>query len=189
MSPSLTPTWFSLPSTLFKFGTVGMIFDEVDGLNFLPAYGAMRELFADPSLVSDEDYAEALHAYLCEDSILPLPLYRLAVAYPDTVDEVYQEVLQRPGFSWAEDGEALLREYKPGYYEREPRPGVTVIGGRLKELLGIREVTGHEARWAPDGSLVAPEMSGPVSDDGEDPLVAVDSGDGGQYPVGCLGDD
>jgi hypothetical protein len=113
-----------------------MIFDEVDGLNFLPAYGAMRELFADPSLVSDEDYAEALHAYLCEDSILPLPLYRLAVAYPDTVDEVYQEVLQRPGFSWAEDGEALLREYKPGYYEREPRPGVTVIGGRLKELLG-----------------------------------------------------
>jgi hypothetical protein len=128
--------WFSLPSTLFEFETVGMIFDDVDGLNFLPAYGTLRELFADPSLASDEEYAEPLRAYLREDSILPLPLYRLAAAYPDTVDEVYQEVLHRSGFSWTDHGEALLREYKPGYYEREPRPGVTVIGGRLKELLG-----------------------------------------------------
>lgn len=74
-----------------------MIFDDADGLNFLPAYGTLRDLFADPSLASDEEYAEPLRAYLREDSILPLPLYR--------------------------------------YYEREPRPSVTVIGGRLKELL------------------------------------------------------
>jgi hypothetical protein len=33
-----------------------------------------------------------------------------------------------------------------------------------------------------------PEMFGPVLDDGEDTLVAADSGDGGQYPVDCLGD-
>jgi hypothetical protein len=28
---------------------LGMIFDDVDGLNFLPAYGTLRELFADPT--------------------------------------------------------------------------------------------------------------------------------------------
>jgi hypothetical protein len=35
----------------------------------------------------------------------------------------------------AEHGEALLRRRKPWYYEREPRPDRTVIGGRLSELI------------------------------------------------------
>ena len=33
-----------------------------------------------------------------------------------------------------EHGEALMRRRKAWYYEREPRPGVTVIGDRLLEL-------------------------------------------------------
>jgi hypothetical protein len=47
-------------------------------------------------------------------------------------------VLRKPGFTWAEHGEALLRRRKPWYYEREPRPGVSVIGARLSELAGLR---------------------------------------------------
>jgi hypothetical protein len=35
-------------------------------------------------------------------------------------------------------GEALLRRRKPWYYEREPRPGISVIGTRLSELVGRR---------------------------------------------------
>ena len=36
--------------------------------------------------------------------------------------------------SWPEHGEALMRRRKAWYYEREPRPGMTVIADRLIEL-------------------------------------------------------
>jgi hypothetical protein len=32
-------------------------------------------------------------------------------------------------------GEALMRRRKPWYYEHEPRPGISVIGARLSELV------------------------------------------------------
>ena len=53
---------------------------------------------------------------------------RLAAAYPDTVDAVFRKILRRRDFTWAEDGEALMRRRKAWYYRHEPRPGVTVIG-------------------------------------------------------------
>jgi hypothetical protein len=61
---------------------------------------------------------------------------RLAGAHPQTVDGVFREILRQPNFSWAEHGEALLRRRKPWYYEHEPRPGITVTGARLRELIG-----------------------------------------------------
>ena len=38
-------------------------------------------------------------------------------------------------FTWAEHGEALMRRRKSWHYEREPRPGISVIGARLSELV------------------------------------------------------
>src|SRR6202046_775878 len=58
----------------------------------------------------------------------------LAAAYPGTADAVFRKVLRKPGFTWAEHGEALMRRRKPWYYDAEPRPGVSVIGSRLQEL-------------------------------------------------------
>lgn len=68
----------------------------------------------------------------------PLPLHRVAAAYPPAVDAVYRKVLRKPRFTWADHGEALLRRRKPWYYEREPRPSVLVIGNRLAELADRR---------------------------------------------------
>jgi hypothetical protein len=119
---------------LYGFDTVGIIFDEVDGLNFYPDYGMLRDLFADPARASRKEYADLLRAYLREDTIAPLPLCRLAAAYPENVDAVFRKVLRRRDFVWSEHGDALLRKRKPWYYEREPRPGVSVIGDRLVEL-------------------------------------------------------
>jgi hypothetical protein len=65
-----------------------------------------------------------------------VPFRRLAAAYPDKADAVFRKVLRKPNFSWAEHGEALMRRHKPWYYEHEPRPGISVIGARLSELLG-----------------------------------------------------
>jgi hypothetical protein len=51
---------------------------------------------------------------------------------------VFRKILRKPNFAWAEHGEALLRHRKPWYYEREPRPGISVIGARLTELAAHR---------------------------------------------------
>jgi hypothetical protein len=119
---------FALAGTLFEHDTVGIIYDETDGLMFLPGYGTLRELFEDPRLAADEEHVEALRGYLNSDSIRPAPLPRLAAAYPRNADAVFAKVLGKRTFSWAEQGEALLRKRKPWYFEHEPLPCVSVIG-------------------------------------------------------------
>ena len=94
----------------------------------------LRDLFGNPALAADKRYADALRGYLGSETIAPLPLQRLATAHPDTVDAVFRKILRRRDFTWAEHGEALRRRRKKWYYQREPRPGVSVIGGRLMEL-------------------------------------------------------
>jgi hypothetical protein len=125
---------FELPRGLAESDTVGVIYDEVDGLNFYPDYGMLRDLFAAPGLPGRMRHQDLLRMYLREESIAPLPIRRLADAHPETADTVFRKLLRKPGFSWAEQGEALLRRRKPWYYENEPRPGVSVIGERLSEL-------------------------------------------------------
>jgi len=129
---------FEFPADLADADTVGVIYDEIDGLNFYPDYGMLRELFADPALAVDKRYSDVLRGYLVADTVGPLPIRRLAVAHPKTADAVFRKVLRKPGFTWADHGEALLRRRKPWYYEREPRPGVSVIGTRLAELAALR---------------------------------------------------
>jgi len=53
----------------------------------------------------------------------------------DSPGAVLRKVLRKPNFTWTEHGEALIRRRKPWYYEREPRPGISVIGARLSELV------------------------------------------------------
>ena len=136
--PAVDKPIFEFPDDLAGADTIGMIFDEIDGLNFYREYGMLRDLFANPALAADKRYAEALRGYLASETIGPLPFYRLADAYPETVDEVFQKTLRQRGFSWTKHGESLLRRRKPWYYETEPRPDVSVIGARLSELAGLR---------------------------------------------------
>ncbi len=79
-----------------------------------------------------------LRGYLGADTVGPLPIRRMAAAHPEAVGAVFRKVLRKPGFTWAEHGEALLRRRKPWYYQQEPRPGVSVIGSRLAELIALR---------------------------------------------------
>jgi hypothetical protein len=137
--PGLDVPAFEFPPGLRDADTVGIIYDETDGLNFYPEYGMLRDLFGQPALAADKRYADALRGYLRSETIAPLPLQRLAAAYPDTVDAVFRKILRRRDFTWTEHGEALMRRRKKWYYRREPRPGVSVIGDRLLELAsGVR---------------------------------------------------
>jgi hypothetical protein len=126
---------FELPPELADADTTGIIYDETDGLNFYSEYGMLRALFADPALTAGKRYADMLRGYLRSEAIGLLPFCRLAAAHPDTVDVVFRKVLRKPNFTWAEHGEALMHRRKPWYYEREPRPGISVIGARLSELV------------------------------------------------------
>jgi hypothetical protein len=127
-------TTFVLPDGFFEFDTVGIIYDELDGFVVVPEYGMLRALFADPSLAADPEHANVLRAYLREDSIPPLPLRRMAAAYPGNVDAVYRRVLGNRSFSWRQNGSGLLRKRKPGYYAAEPTPGVAVLSDRVLAL-------------------------------------------------------
>ncbi|MFI9360031.1 hypothetical protein ACIG5E_03045 [Kitasatospora sp. NPDC053057] len=132
--PGLAFPAFELPRGLAESDTVGVIYDEVDGLNFYPDYGMLRDLFTDPAIAGRKQHQDLLRVYLREESIAPLPIRRLAAAHPATVDTVFRKLLRKPGFTWAEHGEELLRKRKSWYYAQQPRPGVSVIGDRLSEL-------------------------------------------------------
>ena len=96
----------------------------------------LRALFADPALAAGKQYTDRRAARVpAVGDIGPLPFRRVAAAHPDTVDAVFRKVLRKPNFTWAEHGAALMRRRKPWYYEREPRPGISVIGARLSELV------------------------------------------------------
>jgi hypothetical protein len=127
-------TTFVMPDGFFDFDTVGIIYDEVDGFVVVPEYGMLRELFAQPALAADPAHANVLRAYLREDSIPPLPLRRMAAAFPGTVDAVFQRVLGNRSFTWAGNGAGLLKKRKPGYYAAEPTPGVAVLSDRVMAL-------------------------------------------------------
>jgi hypothetical protein len=127
-------TSFVMPEGFFEFDTVGIIYDEVDGFVVVPEYGMLRELFADPALAADPRYANVLRAYLREESIPPLPLRRMAAAFPGNVDAVFRRVLGNRSFSWSQNGGGLLKKRKPGYYRAEPTPGVAVLSDRVLAL-------------------------------------------------------
>jgi hypothetical protein len=129
-------TTFVMPEGFFEFDTVGIIYDETDGFVVVPEYGLLTDLFADPALAADPGHANVLRAYLREDSIPPLPLRRIAAAYPDSVDGVFRRVLGNRAFTWRQNGDTLLRKRKPGYYEAERAPGVAVLSDRVMALAG-----------------------------------------------------
>jgi hypothetical protein len=127
-------TTFVMPEGFFEFDTVGIIYDELDGFVVVPEFGMLRAMFADPSLATDPLHANVLRAYLREDTIPPLPLRRVAAAFPGNADAVFRRVLGNRTFTWNQNGIGLLKKRKPGYYEAEPTPGVAVLSDRVMAL-------------------------------------------------------
>jgi hypothetical protein len=123
-----------LPEGLGDAETVGLIYDALEGLNHYRDLGRLDALFREPGLVHDKSHLALLREYLRDPSISPLPIRRLVQRYPERVDAVFRALLRKPGFSWAADGERLLRERKPAHVDREPVPHFSVVGTRLGEL-------------------------------------------------------
>ncbi len=133
-----------LPADLNEADTVGVVFDEVEGNYFWADFGVVQETFADPALAARRRHREAVLGYLEAPSVSPLAFRRLAEPDPERASRVLRRVLRRPGFSWERDGEALLRRYKPSWFERPVLPSVTPIS---------RVLSGHYRpdRWPSKG--------------------------------------
>ncbi|MCY0923555.1 MULTISPECIES: hypothetical protein [unclassified Streptomyces] len=124
-----------LPEDYMQADSVGLIYDETEGLNYYLDFGRLDALFANPSLASDHTYITQLRNYLSDDTVSPLPLRRLVQRHPDSADAVFRALLRKPGFSWPHDGEDLLRSRKKSFFHQETAPSISVVGERLAELL------------------------------------------------------
>jgi hypothetical protein len=132
--PSPTPQ-MPIPSDLEQAETVGIMFDEVEGLLLLPEYRLIQEVFADPALIVGHRYREAVSGYLRSQSIPPVVLRRLAEQDPDRADRVFARLLGKPRFTWQRDGEALLRRYKARFFDHAPLPSVSPLSNRQRAFL------------------------------------------------------
>lgn len=124
---------FDLPDQLREADTVAVIYDETDGLNFCAHFGLVEAAFADPERNADPDHGQAVLGYLDDDSISPLPFRRLAQRHPAGASRLFQKLLRRPGFSWEQDAEALLRQRKPAYFTKPALPSAISLSEALSK--------------------------------------------------------
>ncbi|MDO8690941.1 MAG: hypothetical protein Q7R39_13180, partial [Dehalococcoidia bacterium] len=71
-----------LPADLLDADTVGVIFDEKEGINFYPHFALFQEAFERPELAQDPKHRDALWGYLKSAGISTLPFSRMAQMYP-----------------------------------------------------------------------------------------------------------
>ena len=110
---------------------MGVLSDEIEGLQFLIDYDRADQAVAEPDLAADDPYRGTLRGYLADSSVPPLAFRRLARDHPAAISAAMGRALDRPTFQWERDGEALLREYKPEWFRRPPLPTTVVMPPRL----------------------------------------------------------
>jgi hypothetical protein len=126
---------FKLTDALCAAESVGVVYDEVEGMLMLDGFATVKAVFDDPDLIRDRTHRQRVSSYLKDDSIVPAVFRRLADRDPAKADQVFRHLLNKPGFSWERDGEALLRRYKRDHFERPTYPSVTPANSRLIEYL------------------------------------------------------
>lgn len=138
---------YGLTADLTDRETVGVMFDEVEGMTFLPDFGLLEEAFANPDLAARGRHRQVVLAYLKEPGTSPVPLRRLAERAPEQASRVFARLLKRPAFRWERDGDALLRHHQPGSYEQPPLPSIIPLGDTLpRATLGEPEPLARRRR-------------------------------------------
>ncbi len=139
--------------------TVGLISDPEQGFLFLREFGRFLSALHDPKLVRTRPVQDLLMGYLrSEDSVTPAIFSIMAKHRPKQLDAIMAELLQRPSFSWAIDGEELLRQVNPGFSEAPQNPTMILLNEDLVEGLRYIESRGTKNESGGDDpiQLVAP---------------------------------
>lgn len=155
------PVDFTLPANMTEADTVGVLYDEAEGMLFLRDFGLVEETFADPETVADDRHKNAVLEYLSDSSISPVVFRRLAERSAERASAVFARVLDRPDFSWDQDGEALLRQHKAEYFEQPPLPSVAPLSPQLSRAIRARRTPEATAPKRPTHSQPAQRRKRP----------------------------
>lgn len=128
------PPPLDAPPELLAASSVAIYFAPGYGMSFHPGYDLLDELFSQPALISRQLYQEVLSGYLNDRHSSPEPLRRLAARDPHSASTVFTRFLGRKGgFSWDTDGEDLLRQHKPSYFDGTELPHTVVLSPLLSK--------------------------------------------------------
>ena len=123
------------PDELREADDVALLHHPVKGASFYRDHGRVEGAHRTPPKGRKDPGVELVRAYLDDETIPPFVLERLASKYPDSVDPLYHLVLNQPHFTWAADGDALLRERKAKWYETAEIPDLALIPTIVQELM------------------------------------------------------
>jgi hypothetical protein len=130
------PAPLDLPDDILAASSVAIHFAAGEGLSFYPGYHLLEELFSDPALISRRRYRETLSGFLRDSGTSPEPLRRLAARDPAKASTVFTKLLNRKrGFSWDTQGEQLLRQHKPSYFDGTLLPRTVPLSELLSNAL------------------------------------------------------
>ena len=133
-----------LPDHILAADSVAIHSLAEEGLSFYPDYQLLEELFSNPALISRRRYRETLSGFLADPDISPEVLRRLAVRDPAKASTVFARLLKRKrGFRWETDGELLLRQRKPGYFDGTLLPRTVVLSEPLSSALRRARAASH----------------------------------------------
>jgi hypothetical protein len=125
------PVEMKLPAELCAADTVGIVFDEVDGLTLLVNFNRVQAVFADPDLVADRRHRKEVLCYLESPTVSPRVIQRLAERDVERASRLFARLLKQPAFCWERDGEAMLRRYKASYYQQPVTPRIVPLSSAL----------------------------------------------------------
>jgi len=130
------PVSMDFPDDLLDADSVAIHFVADEGMSFYPDYHLLEELFGNPALISRRRYRETLSDCLRDPDASPELLRRLAARDPAKASKVFTKLLKRKrGFSWETDGERLLRQHKPSYFDGTLLPRTVVLSKPLSSAL------------------------------------------------------
>jgi hypothetical protein len=130
------PSRLGLDEELFTADRVAIHFVPGEGLSFYPDFHLVEEAFANPALLARRRYRDALTDLLRDPETSPEPLRQLAARDADKANAVFEKLLKRKrGFRWDKEGEALLRQHKPSYFDRAQLPRTVPLSKTLADAL------------------------------------------------------
>ena len=140
--PALPP--LDLPDDILTADSVAIHSVAEEGLSFYPDYDLLEELFSNPALISRRRYREILSGFLGDPDISPEPLRRLAASDPAKASTVFTRLLKRKrGFRWETDGEQLLRQHKPSYFDGTLLPRTVMLPEPLSSAMRRANASAH----------------------------------------------
>lgn len=128
-----------LPENIVKASYVGILYDKIEGLNFLPWYGVFREIFKNENFNEIPGYKQCVLQFLKSETISTLPFKRAVKDFPENSVRVFKDVLNRKNFELPEDFVKLMYKYKKAVMLKASEPSLIPIPEKIKALLRTKK--------------------------------------------------